>query len=74
MQLDAAWAQVLDRVNMGFDAEHIGNPATTPMTPDNIADLVFASEGLAEAMRRATAALASTSSVTTEGVIDVARV
>ena len=70
-QLDAAWAQVLDRMNMGFDAEQSGNPATMPVTPHNIADLVFASEGLAEAMRRATAALASTSSVTTDAVIDV---
>ncbi len=71
-QLDAAWAQVLDRMNMGFDAEQAGNPATTPVTPDNIAELIFASEGLAEAMRRATAALAaSTPSVTTDAMIDV---
>ena len=55
--VDVARSLVARTLGMGFDAERFGNPSTLEVDAGNIADLVFANEGLGEIVRRTAVAL-----------------
>ncbi len=60
-QVERAWAQVLEQLAMGYDANHFGDPRLVPLDAANVAAVVVASEGLAETVRRTTNALSTIS-------------
>lgn len=57
--LASAKSLVLSRLNFGLDDRLVSDPISSPVTPGNVANIVKASEALAETIRRSRDALAA---------------
>lgn len=55
--LTAMWSELRGRIGMGLSAQALPDPMFDPIDRDNVADIVLASEALAEAVRRTARAL-----------------
>ena len=63
---------ILDHLNFGFDRTNTADPLSTPVSPGNVANVVKASEALAEMVRRTQATLAESGRRLTEDDVLVA--
>ena len=69
--LDVAKQNILQHLNFGIDATLMPDPITTPVTEQNVANIVKASETFAETIRRTNAALlAMGTSINDDQLID----